>query len=190
MVRYDPPSLIGPVTALVGRAGVGKGDMIERFKDLEDARLAGTTQRFPAWEPTPRQIQVFPWIDHADLPFSALSRSQQEIATAIARAWCCLARGEIAALDPVACHPRDGAALLQNLYHLAGEHGGQIVIVVNCPVQLDQIRSLEDVICLKRTDEGTIWRRLSEHPEAARWSAYRTGEVWSTVGEEWVGGGP
>lgn len=63
----------------------------------------------------------------------------------------------------------------------------QIVCTSHSPDLLDHV-SLEEVRVMVLDSEGHArCRRLSDHPEAAKWhKMLRTGEFWSSVGEDWV----
>jgi predicted ATPase len=70
---------------------------------------------------------------------------------------------------------------------LASRPEVQIVCTSHSPDLLDEI-SLEEVRVMALDEDGYAkCRRLSDHPESARWrKMLRTGEFWASVGEDWV----
>ncbi|MBI5498004.1 MAG: AAA family ATPase [Deltaproteobacteria bacterium] len=66
----------------------------------------------------------------------------------------------------------------------------QVIATAHSPYLLDQFEG--DQVCVLHRDKSGIarCRLLSEHPDFNTWrDKLGTGEFWSTVGEDWVGGG-
>lgn len=93
-------------------------------------------------------------------------------------------------------HPRAQEALVTALRGVLRQRQDlQIVATCHSPYLVDQF-SADDVRIMAPGQDGLArMRRLSEHPDFVQWKdQMRTGEFWSSVGEDWVSaafpGGP
>lgn len=66
----------------------------------------------------------------------------------------------------------------------------RVICTTHSPYMLSEV-SPEEVCVMALDGEGhSVIRRLTEHPDIARWrTAMTTGELWANLGEEWVVGG-
>jgi predicted ATPase len=84
-------------------------------------------------------------------------------------------------------HPRALGELISHLRQLAVESDVQIVATSHSPYLLDALEPDEVRLTGFLEDGSTTIRKLSDHPEFERWKDEMTpGEIWSTVGEDWI----
>ncbi len=87
-----------------------------------------------------------------------------------------------------ALHPVAQYRLVEILYKVLERRPELQVVLTTHSLDLVNACRAEDVRVMGMTPEGTKIRKLTEHPEAARWlDVLRPGEMWSSVGESWVG---
>lgn len=88
-------------------------------------------------------------------------------------------------------HPVAQQKLVRLFREILKQHSDvQLIMTTHSPDLVDACEP-EEVRVFGRDAEGNVGvRALTEHPEASKWlKMMRVGEFWSTVGEDWVGGG-
>ncbi len=84
-------------------------------------------------------------------------------------------------------HPRALGELVRQLRELAERAGVQILATSHSPYLLDWLKPEEVRLTGFLEDGSSTIRELADHPEFDRWKDEMTpGEIWSTVGEEWI----
>lgn len=85
-------------------------------------------------------------------------------------------------------HPKAQRELLEILRRLLDQNPHyQIIATTHSPYLLDLLKPEEVRIMTAAEDGATLCGTLMEHPEFARWKDLMLpGEMWSTVGEEWL----
>lgn len=85
-------------------------------------------------------------------------------------------------------HPQAQRELVSLLRRLLAQNPRyQVIATSHSPYLLDQLTEAEVQLVTTAEDGATVCGRLSDHPEFARWKdVMLPGELWSTVGEEWL----
>jgi hypothetical protein len=88
-----------------------------------------------------------------------------------------------------AIHPRAIGELVVQLRQLLGLFPElQIVATSHSPYLIDHLEPAEVRLLMTDATGSVRCARLSDHPDLARWQEFmQPGEIWSMVGEEWVG---
>ena len=88
-------------------------------------------------------------------------------------------------------HPVAQQKLVRLFREILKQHSDvQLIMTTHSPDLVDACEPEEVRVFGRDAEENVGVRALTEHPEASKWlKMMRVGEFWSTVGEDWVGGG-